>query len=105
MLHMAPVAKDPLTHADAEYAKHMEQASRYMADIIGFYRRGVRIQTPTGLARWGTLIPSYVHQPEIDGPDLIAEENARIAALRVDRDPCFRCGARADIGCNHRRTV
>lgn len=24
------------------------------------------------------------------------------AMTRVDRDPCFRCGARADVGCTHR---
>jgi hypothetical protein len=26
-------------------------------------------------------------------------------AERVDREPCFRCGARADVGCKHRRAA
>lgn len=23
--------------------------------------------------------------------------------IRVDRDPCFKCGARGDLGCSHTR--
>lgn len=28
-----------------------------------------------------------------------------IASLTVDRDPCFFCGVRGDIGCEHRRAA
>lgn len=31
------------------------------------------------------------------------EEAADIESRRVDRDPCWRCGVRADVGCEHQR--
>lgn len=34
------------------------------------------------------------------------EDREKPAAARyVDRDPCFKCGARADAGCKHRPAV
>ena len=34
-------------------------------------------------------------------PDAIVDDQPPLAA-RVDREPCFRCGVRADVGCRHR---
>lgn len=31
------------------------------------------------------------------------DKAAREGMPRVDRDPCARCGVRADVGCDHRR--
>lgn len=34
-------------------------------------------------------------------PDAIMEQEPPLTA-RVDREPCFHCGVRADVGCHHR---
>jgi hypothetical protein len=39
------------------------------------------------------------YRPRMERKDSEARQST---AVRVDRDPCFYCGARGDVGCVHR---
>jgi hypothetical protein len=54
---------------------------------------------PVDQFRWKTVIHQNEHlYPRAKA--LLAEKEAMLARV-VRRDPCFKCGVRADIGCRH----
>ncbi len=65
-----------------------------MIDLSGTPGRGVLFDSER--ARYSTNpFCNVVKRPKIDADSLV----------HVDRDPCFRCGTRADHGCKHRRAA
>lgn len=73
-------------------------------------RRGMRRVTilaaaPSTELRTGTMRTGWTRQARADPLRTIEEgprlSDGEIAARRIDREPCPRCGVRADIGCRH----
>ena len=63
-------------------------------------RRGMRFRPRSNLTEALRPVKSGVRS----GPGRIGIPAERVAELpRVERDPCIKCGVRADIGCKHRR--
>ena len=96
-----------LLQTDVTYLNAMERANR--AFLLSL--RGHKV--PAKDYRWAGM-NTTTWTPKEDTPVMracaarVAEhvaEKARVDALRVERDPCVRCGVRGDVGCQHRRVA
>lgn len=49
---------------------------------------------------------SYIRQPSADRPINYAQRDPKPEDVPapIERDPCFYCGTRADLGCRHQRS-
>lgn len=70
-----------------------------VADAFGVQRPAV-----WKALRKHNLMAPYKPSPKPRRPRVLAKESYR-EFTPVDRDPCFRCGVRADIGCEHKATT
>lgn len=79
------------------------------SDVVGYLAEWYNVQRPAiwRRLRAGGVLPGYrsknvqrFQRPRRKHSDIRDE---KMAAPRVDRDACPRCGVRADIGCKHSR--
>lgn len=56
-----------------------------------------------GAPNWQANQKSMTSNFMVHRVSLIEAREAHAESLRVARDPCFRCGTRGDVGCQHRR--
>ena len=68
-------------------------------DELARHRRAQRQACRAWLVARGMHLEDGVIRLKAD----FAEERAEIEARRVDRTPCWRCGVRGDVGCEHQR--
>lgn len=93
-----------------------EAAGEDTTPVIGQLATMFGVQRPAifkTLRRWGVLPPYGTAEPGKKGPrpkddkerraKMDAYKSRKVESLppRVYRDPCWRCGTRADYGCHH----
>ena len=63
------------------------------------------VQVYRALRKTGDLPPygSGAPRARIHHERIYADPKPKVEPTRVDRDSCWRCGTRADIGCRHRK--
>ncbi len=106
---------EQLLLADAQHAANMEIGSMALLERIKFARgetydarkmhlRGKDLVWPYDGRVW---IEPHSERNAIQANRAATKMEARESALgrAIDRDPCPRCGIRADVGCKHRRVA
>ena len=90
------------------HEKAMALGSQMLLKSIYLARNGQR--PPEGAFSWAARVNSKTWATgmltrEIERAAIQMAQKERARELVVSREPCFKCGVRADIGCKHRRVA
>lgn len=85
-----------------EYIRHLEQNGLIRVERKGYIRRATIVSTGRRTDWSPPLAKKRQRSGFVHHVNAEAFSDDALARLRVERDPCPRCGVRADVGCSHR---
>lgn len=89
---------DACMTADATHRADMELAGSTMLAVLkGELRAPQNLRWRRQTGGWGAIQSTVLAR--------IADRDRMADIQRSFRDPCYRCGIRADVGCSHRRVA
>lgn len=101
------MSRDPMTLSLCEAYRGLAATGGDVTSFVGEWARMLNVQRPAiwRRLRSGGALPPYNSSPRGGFGPRPKRVRVRVTVEslppRVDRDPCPRCGVRADVGCNH----